>query len=118
MAVKTPNKSLALLANTQQNAIEVYKADFATPSELDAMRFWLQKELNRVQGGFISTDEAVKILASELLTLSEGGTQGPAGVRGRDGANGAAGRSVTVYQQEAEPSGANPGDIWLVEEFV
>lgn len=116
MAIKTPNKTLSLLANPQQNAIEVYKADFATPSDLDAMRFWLQKELNRIQFTSISIDEAVKIIATQLLALADGGTQGPAGANGTDGADGAPGRSVSVFKSNAssEPAAALPGDVWIV----
>lgn len=99
------------LANPRNSAIQVYRAAFATPVSLEAMRFWLQGELDRIQADSLSTDEAIKALASAIVGGGAEGPQGPAGVPGEAGADGV---GVTVYQQTSEPSGARPGDIWFV----
>jgi hypothetical protein len=89
-------QSVANLLNDNNSAIELYKANFATPQDLEAMRFWAQGEYNRIQSGFASTDNVVKLIARVLQDLisaideTEAGTgeQGPAGPAGPRGAQG------------------------------
>lgn len=105
------------ILNKDNSAIEVYKADFATPETFDAMRFWLQGELNRIQAGFISTDEVIKILAG-AIGEPEDGAEGPQGPQGEQGEQGEPGRGIAVFKQPEEPSGALAGDVWFKTRFV
>lgn len=91
--------NVSALLNAETGSIEVYRANFATPSDLVALRFWAQNEYNRIQSGFASTEEAVTLLASSLTELiqaldelaTEGTLQGPPGAPGLQGAPGPAG---------------------------
>lgn len=86
--------------NRNGTAIQLYRADFSVPADLDSFRFWTQGELDRIQEGFTSTDTAVKALSSGLTAAleaigsvpagSEGaqGPQGPQGPRGERGLQG------------------------------
>ena len=65
-------QTLAGLLSTDKAAIEVYIANFATPQTLEAMRFWVQGELNRVQKGFTSTDTVVKLIATVVRNIING----------------------------------------------
>lgn len=47
-------------------AIQIYRPSFATPQNMDAMRFWVKKELDNIQASFSTTDEVVKQLATAL----------------------------------------------------
>ena len=106
---------LSKITNPKNTAIEVYKADFATPDNIEGLRFWLQGELNRIQAGFISTDEVLKLIASAILDDGGEGTEGPIGPQGPAGEDG---RSIQVYQQQNEPADAIAGDIWFKTEYV
>lgn len=111
------SKTLVALAAAGLPSIEVYKADLATPVEFEAMRFWVQGELTRIQNTSYSTEEAVKVLAQAIEGLQGGGggADGAPGAPGRDGVDG---RGVQVFKgpDGAVPGGAQPGDVWLVEE--
>jgi hypothetical protein len=73
--------TIARLLRDDTSAIELYRADFATPQTLEAMRFWAQTELNRIQSGFSSTDDVVRLLAKALseviASIEEGGSTEP-----------------------------------------
>ena len=104
-------RTVANLLNDHNSAIELYRANFATPQDLEAMRFWAQGEYNRIQSGFASTDSVVKLIAGVLQNLIEaineadGGTggdvgpigpagpQGPQGIQGVPGEDGADGNA-------------------------
>ena len=97
-------QAVANLLNDNISAIELYKANFATPQDLEGMRFWAQGEHNRIQSGFASTDSVVKLIAGVLQDLIEAidaaeigdctcedgatGPPGPRGVPGEDGQDG------------------------------
>jgi hypothetical protein len=109
-------QSVANLLNDNNSAIELYKANFATPQDLEAMRFWAQGEYNRIQSGFASTDNVVKLIARVLQdlisaideTVSEGGAVGPAGPAGPQGAQGPQGEPGEDGQDGQD---GNAGDI-------
>lgn len=97
------------LTSANNSAVVVYRATFATPQDIPSMRFWLQGELDRIQTGFFSTDEAVKTLADAVVALEvEGGTPGEAGPPGPQGLQGPPGP-----QGPAGPAGADgtAGDL-------
>jgi hypothetical protein len=106
-------QTVANLLNDNNSAIELYKANFATPQDLEAMRFWAQGEYNRIQSGFASTDSVVKLLAGVLQELiaaigeTEAGTgeQGPAGPAGPQGPQGEQG------EQGEDGADGNAGDL-------
>lgn len=117
-------KTVANLLADNRSAIELYKANFATPQDLEGMRFWAQGEYNRIQSGFASTDTAVKLIAGVLQdlidALDEAGIGGGGGEDGTDGVDGQDGRGIRVFQQNPVPSEgqSEPGDVWFVEEFA
>lgn len=98
-------------------AVEMYRASLATPETLDAMRFWVQNELKRIQQGFRSADERIRDLGD-----AEGveGPEGPQGITGATGADGEDGRGIMVFQQSFTPSETEsmPGDVWFVTEVM
>ena len=119
MAVKLDAavQAVANLLNDRNSAIELYKANFATPQNLEAMRFWAQGEYNRIQSGFASTDSVVKLIAGVLQDLiaaideTEAGTgetgpagpqgpQGPQGEDGEDGKDGADGNAGDIIRDD------------------
>jgi hypothetical protein len=109
-------QAVANLLSDNNSAIELYKANFATPQDLEGMRFWAQGEYNRIQSGFASTDSVVKLIAGVLQdlieaiddTVSEGGTEGPAGPAGPQGAQGPQGEPGEDGQDGQD---GNAGDI-------
>lgn len=108
-------KSLARLT-TDQSAIQLYRANFATPESIEALRFWAQGEYDRIQAGFISTDEVVKLLAAVLSEVIDaideidGGGTAPC----EPCEDGQDGRGVHTFTQKLEPTGAQAGDVWFV----
>ena len=117
-------QTVANLLADNKSAIELYKANFATPQDLVGMRFWAQGEYDRIQSGFASTDTVVKLIAGvlqDLITaIDEGVEGGGGGEDGTDGQDGADGRGIRVFQQNPvpAPSQSEPGDVWFVEEFA
>jgi hypothetical protein len=109
-------RTLAALTRENSSAIALYRADWATPENLEAMRFWAQGELNRIQTGFASTDEVIRTLSGILRDILGGldeieGAQGPAGPKGSQGEPG---RVPRVFEQPTDPAAqAEPGDFWI-----
>lgn len=63
--------TLAPYLREGQSSIQLYRANFATPRDIPAMRFWTQSEYDRIQSGFASVDVATRTLAqavSDVLT--------------------------------------------------
>ena len=114
---------VASLLREDSTAIEFYRPTFATPQDVESIRFWVQNELDSIQRGFSSTDDVVKQLAEAISNLvdrivAEGGTgsQGPKGDRGDKGDPGddASGRQVYVSYNDPLAAGlAVEGDIWV-----
>ena len=108
--------TLARLNRDDTSAIELYRADWATPQDLEAMRFWAQGELNRIQSGFSSTDEVIKILSGILGDIigKIDNVEGSEGEKGDQGPPGEAGRASRVFQQPNDPGcQAFAGDFWI-----
>lgn len=107
--------NVAGLLNEETGSIEVYRANFATPSDLVALRFWAQNEYNRIQSGFASTEEAVTLLAASLTELIQaldelavdGSLQGPQGDPGLQGAPGPAGEDGKDGQDGQDATAAD-----------
>ena len=119
---------LTTLTNLQReggSAIQLYRARYASPEDVESVRFWVQNELDKIQAGFSSADEVVTILAKGLqqvigaldLSPADGSSgsplQGPEGPQGPPGPEGPPGSGRQVYQQLDQPVGASEGDIWL-----
>lgn len=114
-------RTLAALNREDSSAIELYRADWATPKDLEAMRFWAQGELNRIQSGFSSTNEVIRTLSGILRDILSqlDAVEGAEGEKGDDGAQGEPGRSVQVFQQSNDPgSQALEGDFWIKTGYV
>ena len=88
---------VSVLSDPKTPAIDLYRANDATPETFEEFRFWITNELNRIQAMGISSDEAVLILAQAIeaiestdceCTGGEQGPAGPAGPAGRDGVDG------------------------------
>ena len=111
---------LSALVNPKNSAIQLYRADFSSPHTIDDLRLWLQKELDQIQSGFSSTDEVIQTLAGILRdVLGNIDTGGGSGCEPcTDGQDGTDGRGVRVYDQINEPTGAEPGDIWIKRAYV
>jgi hypothetical protein len=60
---------IARLANDNVSAIELYRANFATPDDVPSMRFWIQSELDRIQRSVASTEEVLKVIARLLVEI-------------------------------------------------
>jgi hypothetical protein len=109
-------RTVASLLSDNNSAIELYRANFATPQDLDGMRFWAQGEYNRIQSGFASTDSVVKLIARVLQDLisaideAEGGegTAGPEGPAGPQGAQGPQGEQGVPGEDGQD---GNAGDL-------
>lgn len=114
-------RTLANLNRDDSSAIELYRANFATPQDLEAMRFWAQGELNRIQSGFASTDEVIKTLSGILRDILSqlDAVEGQEGEKGETGAKGDSGRTVQVFQQSNDPGlQALEGDFWIKTGYV
>jgi hypothetical protein len=123
------------LIRDDSTAIEFYRPTFATPESVESVRFWVQHELDSIQRGFSSTDEAVKqlaVIASGLLArigeaTGGAGTPGAPGVPGTPGTPGATGpqgpkgdkgdpgesTGRQVYISVSDPGVAVEGDVWV-----
>ena len=117
-------ETISRLLNADSPAIELYRADYATPQTLEAMRFWAQGEYNRIQSGFASADAVVRLISGALQDVIQAidgeiggsGEQGPAGVQGPSGP---AGRGVMTFYQTGQPTeqDSEPGDVWFVKGY-
>lgn len=108
--------TLARLNRENTSAIELYRADWATPETLEAMRFWAQGELNRIQSGFASTDEVIRTLSGILRDILSDldAVEGTPGPQGPSGPQGESGRVPRVFEQPTDPAAqAEPGDFWI-----
>jgi hypothetical protein len=111
------------LLRNDTTSIEFYRPGFANPEDLESLRFWVKNELDSIQRGFSSTDEAVKQLAtitSGLLARigeATGGESAPGatGPQGPQGPKGDPGESTgrQVYISVSDPGVAVEGDIWV-----
>lgn len=103
-----------IIGVSSSTAIQLYRAKIATPETFEDLRFFIQQELKRIEGGFLSVDEVLKAVAA-----AGGLGGGEAGADGQDGQDGAAGRGVHVYKQSGDPKaqGAQPGDVWFVQGY-
>jgi hypothetical protein len=119
---------VASLLREDSTSIEFYRPTFATPQDVESIRFWVQHELDSIQRGFASTDEVVKLLAevsNELIsrltdaTGGEGsqgipGVPGPAGPQGEKGDPGDDASGRQVYVSSSDPAFSSvEGDIWI-----
>ena len=117
MAVDLTAALLAVtrLLDDDNSAIELYKANFATPQDLEGMRFWAQGEYNRIQSGFASTDTAFRLIAGVLQDLiaaidEAGGAPGN-GCECEDGEQGPQGEQGPAGPQGEPGEDGNAGDL-------
>ena len=117
------------LLRENATAIQIYRPSFATPENIDAMRFWVKKELDNIQASFSDTDETFKQLAEALddvivrvraalegtiETVDEISDQLPVPPVTIPPAT----TGVRVFRQEVDPvlsATVDPGDIWMEE---
>jgi hypothetical protein len=112
--------TLARLQRENSSAIELYRAGYAVPNDVEGLRFWVQGELDRIQSGFSSADETITILASAIQAVitatDEAGDsvlKGEKGDKGDPGEPGQDGVGNQVYIQNTQPNPSNEGDIWI-----
>jgi hypothetical protein len=113
--------TLARLQRDNSSAIELYRAGYAVPNDVEGIRFWVQGELDRIQSGFSSADEVITILASAIQAVitatdsetGESALKGEKGDKGDPGQDGQDGVGNQVYIQNTQPNPSNEGDIWI-----
>ena len=107
------NKVNSLL-RSNVSAIKLYRANFATPQELEAMRFWAQSEYRRIQDMGASTDQVIKLIAGVLQDLIDAiEAEGPPsdGSDGQDGEDGQDGATGPEGPQGPPGEDGNAGDL-------
>ena len=93
--------------NPKESVVEIYRANIASPEDLDSTIFWLTQELKRIQSSGFDIESVLRDIIAAINSLEpteppENGATGPQGPAGADGSDG---------EDGADGADGNAGDL-------